>query len=176
MGAVIESVLSAECWVLGDVDGERMAVERFEDLRAWQAARELNRLVYELTRRAPVDRDFAFCGQIRRASISTMSNVAEGFERARPKEFHQFLSIAKSSCGEVRSLLYAAMDANYCQEDEFELLSDHTMEASRLINALRASIERRLSANKKRSGSCIRVPKHSAPSTQHNLGAEVHRG
>ena len=88
-------------------------MDRFEDVIAWQKARVLNKSVYEATRSNPMSKDFGFVGQIRRASISVMNNIAEGFERNRLKEFHQYLSIAKASTAEVRSMLYAARDIGY---------------------------------------------------------------
>ncbi len=81
-------------------------VEHFEDLIAWQKARELTRAIYEVTRQGAFAKDYGLSGQIQRASVSIMSNIAEGFERGNPREFHQFLSVSKSSCAEVRSQLY----------------------------------------------------------------------
>jgi four helix bundle protein len=81
------------------------SVTRFEDLVAWQRARELNREIYAATRSGPIARDFSLVNQIRSAAASIMSNIAEGFERGGAAEFHQFLVIAKGSCGEVRSNL-----------------------------------------------------------------------
>ncbi len=97
-----------------------MAVERFDDLLAWQKARALTRHVYDMSRREPVCRDFRFASQIQGASVSVMSNVAEGFEWRRPRQFRKFLGTAKSSCAEVRSLLYVALDNGYVTNDEFK--------------------------------------------------------
>ena len=88
-------------------------IEKFEDLIAWQKARELTNQIYEITRHNDFTRDFGLKNQIQRASVSIMSNIAEGFERGGRAEFHQFLSIAKASCAEVRSQLYVALDAGY---------------------------------------------------------------
>jgi four helix bundle protein len=88
-------------------------VEKFEDLIAWQKARKLLNEVYKATRGTKFGKDFKFAGQIQSASLSVMSNIAEGFDRGRRAEFHQFLSMAKGSCGEVRSQLYAASDVGY---------------------------------------------------------------
>src|SRR5215203_953767 len=98
------------------------SVERFEDLIAWQKARVLTREIYRATRGGAFSKDFGLCSQIQRASVSTMSNIAEGFERNRAAEFHQFLSTAKSSCGEVRSQLYVALDVGYVTEPVFARL------------------------------------------------------
>ena len=83
---------------------------RFEDIDAWQKARELTRAVYAASRSGSFSKDFALRDQIRRASISVMSNIAEGFERGGNKEFRQFLSTAKGSAGEVRAQRYVALD------------------------------------------------------------------
>jgi four helix bundle protein len=83
-----------------------MKVNRFEDLIAWQRSRELTKQIYLLTRKDSFSRDFGLREQIQRASVSIMSNLAEGFERGSINEFHQFLFIAKASCAEVRSQLY----------------------------------------------------------------------
>jgi four helix bundle protein len=80
-------------------------VERFEDLIAWQKARELTRAVYAITRNGAFAKDFGLAGQIQRAAVSVMSNIAEGFERRGTAEFEHFLRIAKASCAEVKSLL-----------------------------------------------------------------------
>src|SRR3712207_4053166 len=92
-------------------------VERFEDLVAWQKARELTRLVYQVTKQGEFARDRGLAGQIQRAAVSIMSNLAEGFERGSRGEFHQFLSTAKASCAEVCSLLYVALDTDYLDQD-----------------------------------------------------------
>ncbi len=96
-----------------------MRIDRFEDIESWKKARGCTRLIYEMSSQGNFTRDFALRDQIRRAVISIMSNIAEGFERGGDKEFIQFLSIAKGSCGEVRSQLFAAFDQNYITEDQF---------------------------------------------------------
>jgi four helix bundle protein len=80
-------------------------IERFEDIEAWKLARKLTSLIYEVSAARDFSRDFALRDQIRRASISIVSNIAEGFERDGDREFLQFLSVAKGSCGEVRAQL-----------------------------------------------------------------------
>src|ERR1035437_9555333 len=109
-------------------------IERFEDLMSWQKARELNRLVYGVSRQNAFAKDFGLRDQIRSASISIMSNIAEGFERGGDKEFSQFLSIAKGSCGEVRAQLYAALDEKYLTTEQFKDICDRCVEVSRLIS------------------------------------------
>jgi len=109
-------------------------IERFEDLISWQKARELNRLIYQVSRNGTFAKDFGLRDQMRRASVSIMTNIAEGFERGGDKEFIQFLSNAKGSCGEVRCQLYAALDENYLSEAEFNQLEERCLEVSRLIS------------------------------------------
>jgi four helix bundle protein len=88
-------------------------IERFEDIDAWKTARILTSKIYSLSAEGPLSRDFGLRDQLRRAAVSVMSNVAEGFERGGDKEFLQFLSLAKASCAEVRSHLYVALDQAY---------------------------------------------------------------
>jgi four helix bundle protein len=104
-------------------------VEKFEDLVVWQMGREIARDIYSLTT-AVGQRDFGFCDQIRRAAVSIMNNVAEGYERGSNKDFAKFLFIARGSCGEVRSMLYVAMDQHYIAEDEFERISAQCRQCS----------------------------------------------
>ena len=115
-------------------------IQRFTDLVAWQKARAMNRSIYVLTRRPSVERDRAFVSQIRRASVSVMSNIAEGFERGGRPEFHQFLSVSKASAGEVHSLLYVALDAGYITEGEFRDLQLQVEEVGRVVGGLRAAV------------------------------------
>ena len=88
-------------------------VERFEDLIAWQRARVLTTAIHSVSRKGEFTGDFGLSGQLQRAAVSIMSNIAEGYERGSAKEFHRFLSIAKASCAELRSRLYVALDIGY---------------------------------------------------------------
>ena len=117
-------------------------VKRFEDLIAWQKARELTGEIYKVTRQGAFARDFGLSNQIQRASVSVMSNIAEGFERAGRKEFHHFLSTAKASCAEVRSQLYVALDVGYLGQTVFESLLAKAEEVGRIIGGLRASVDK----------------------------------
>jgi four helix bundle protein len=90
-----------------------MQVKNFEDFEIWKDARTLAREIYQLTKDSKFSKDFALRDQIRRAAVSIMSNIAEGFERGGNQEFIQFLYVAKASCGEVRSQLYVALDQSY---------------------------------------------------------------
>ncbi|MBE2270063.1 MAG: four helix bundle protein [Anaerolinea sp.] len=110
--------------------------ERFEDLIAWQKARELTRAIYRVTKQGTFAQDRGLCNQIQRASVSIMSNIAEGFERNNPGDFHRFLVIAKASCGEVRSQLYVALDSGYLEASLFTQLSTQALEVSRIIGGL----------------------------------------
>src|SRR5450759_4009607 len=94
-----------------------MQIDRFEDLEIWQEARALCNSVFEITSVSPFCSDFKFKDQIRASSGSVMDNIAEGFERGGNKEFIQFLSIAKGSCGETRSQSYRAFDYKYINQD-----------------------------------------------------------
>ncbi len=97
-------------------------VERFEDLVAWQKARELTKEVYLVTEKGAFGKDVTLRDQIRRTALSVMSNIAEGFDRGGRSEFHQFLVVAKASCAEVRSPLYVALDVGYLPDDSFQRL------------------------------------------------------
>jgi four helix bundle protein len=105
-------------------------VLRFEDLDVWKEARSLVKAVYSFTSTGAVARDFGIRDQLQRAAVSVMSNIAEGFERGTNKEFVQFLHIAKGSAGEVRSLLYAALDIGYLAQAEFKTISDSALSIS----------------------------------------------
>ncbi len=108
----------------------------FEEIDAWIKARELTQRVYELTRHKPFARDFVLRDQLRRASVSIMSNIAEGFGRSGRKEFIQFLSMALGSTNEVCSQLYVALDQKYIDKDEFNSLNSLTQETANLIGGL----------------------------------------
>jgi four helix bundle protein len=118
-------------------------IEQFEDFIAWQKARKLTAAIYAVTSTGNFSRDFGLRDQIRRAAVSSMSNLAEGFERGRPAEFHQFLSIAKASCAELRSQLYVALDAGYLQPRDFEILMSQAKEVGLILGGLRLAVERR---------------------------------
>ena len=110
--------------------------QNFEDIEAWQRARELTRRVYEVSDAGPFARDFGLRDQMRRAAVSVMSNIAEGFERSGTAEFVQFLSNAKGSAGEVRAQLYVALDRKYIDTTTFQELSQLAAKISRMISSL----------------------------------------
>ena len=109
------------------------AIGKFEDIEAWQGARALVKALYEVTGQGAFARDLALRDQLRRAAVSVMSNIAEGFERDGDREFRQFLTIAKASAGEVRSLLYVALDLEYINGAKHDSLSDQARVLSRQI-------------------------------------------
>ena len=114
-----------------------MKIERFEDIEAWQLARELTRKVYDLTKKTKFARDFGLRGQIQDAAGSSMHNIAEGFDSETNPEFVRFLRYAKRSCTEVQSELYVALDQQYISNGEFQDVYDH---AGRTRAAIRGFI------------------------------------
>ena len=108
----------------------------FEEITAWQKARVLNLKLYTVSTSGLLSKDFVLRDQIRRASVSISSNIAEGFERETTKEFIRFLYIAKASAGELRSQLYLASDLNYITEEDFEKFKNDVTDISKLISGL----------------------------------------
>ncbi len=130
---------------MGIENGRSARVTRFEDLVAWQRARVLTRTIYCVTRTGPLSSDRALASQLQRASVSIMANIAEGFERGGRSEFHQFLSMAKASCAETRSLLYVALDAEYIDQQTFDELMASANEVARIVGGLRTAVARQRS-------------------------------
>lgn len=118
-------------------------ISSFEELIALQKSRVLVQNIYDVTNKSEFLRDRELVSQIRRASISVMSNIAEGFERGSPADFHRFLVIAKASCVEVRSQLYIALDNNYLTVSEFDKVMAQAVETAKVIGGLRVSVEKR---------------------------------
>ena len=118
---------------------------RFEDLIAWQKARKLVFDIYQVSKKGDFATDFRFRDQIRAAAVSVMANIAEGSESGSTREFIRYLNIAKPSCGEVRSHLYVALDQNYLDENQFAKLREQSIEVTKLVLGLRASLLRKLS-------------------------------
>lgn len=108
-------------------------VQQFEDLHVWQNARGLVCEIYEVTKQRAFTRDFGLRDQITRAATSTMSNIAEGFERGTRKDFIRFLNMAKGSIGEVRSQLYVALDQEYLEQKRFDELHQSVSALSRRL-------------------------------------------
>src|SRR3989344_9218328 len=107
-------------------------IQKFEDLICWQKSRELTKEVYKALKDC---KDFSFKDQIQRASVSVLSNIAEGFERGTQAEFLNYLYIAKGSAGEVRAQLYVALDAGYLNVETFKYLNGLAVECSRLLQS-----------------------------------------
>ena len=123
-------------------------ITTFEDLIAWQKARELTREIYTVTKNGEFKKDFGLRDQIQRACVSIMSNIAEGFDRASRAEFHQFLVIAKGSCAEVKSQLYVAFDVGYLSNTRFNKLKELADEVLQIIGGLRAAVQKQRDGQK----------------------------
>lgn len=113
-----------------------MTITRFEDIRAWQTARELTRRIYEVSNQGAFARDFGLRDQLRRAAVSVLSNIAEGFESDTQGQFIRFLGYAKASAGEVRAQLVVALDVGHLDHVAFEQLRDHAEKCSRQLSKL----------------------------------------
>jgi len=113
-------------------------IKRFEDLICWQKSRTLTKEVYKNFRNC---KDFGFKDQIQRASVSIMSNIAEGFERGTKLELLNYLYIAKGSAGEVRAQLYVALDAGYLNIETFKYLNELALGCSRLIESFAGKVK-----------------------------------
>jgi len=119
-------------------------VEQFEDLQVWQMAHDLSVAIYSLTKDGDFSKDLGLRDQIQRASVSVMSNIAEGFERYSRQEFKQFLSIARGSCAEVRSQIQLAKSLGYIADADSQKIYDKCINLSRTIGGLRSSLDRSL--------------------------------
>ena len=118
-------------------------IAKFEDIMAWQEARKLTKQIYLLTRREPFAHDFGLRDQVQRASVSSMSNVAEGFDCESKVEFGRFLGIARRSTVEVQSLLYVALDVGYISPAEFSDNYEQARRTKALIGGFKNSLARR---------------------------------
>ena len=116
-------------------------IQKFEEILAWPKARELTKEVYAQARTGAFAKDFGLRDQILRASVSIMGNVAEGFDRGGDKEFTQFLSISKGSCGGVKSHLYVALDQQYIVPEQFNRLYHCADEVGRLLAGFMAYLK-----------------------------------
>jgi len=110
------------------------AIQRFEDIEAWKEARRLVNLIYNISEKREFAKDFSLKNQIRNASASIMSNIAEGFDRSSDREFIQFLVIARASASEVKSQLHIALDRGYIDHSDFETIFEHANSVANLIN------------------------------------------
>jgi four helix bundle protein len=118
-----------------------MKIERFEDIQGWQEARNLTKIIYELTKKLSFRRDRGLCRQIQEASVSVMSNIAEGFDRQSKKEFIKFLYYASGSGSEVQSHLYVALDQKYISDENFQETYTQARKTKSLINGFIAYLK-----------------------------------
>jgi four helix bundle protein len=145
-----------------------MATARqFEDLNVWPEARQLVGAVYSASKTRAFNQDFGLRDQIRRAAVSTMSNIAEGFERGTRKEFVQFPNIAKGSNGEVRSQLHIALDQKYIEQKEFETLRESAITLSQKRSVFIRYLES--CPDNARVKKPIRAAKNNLPPSTSNL-------
>jgi four helix bundle protein len=119
------------------------AIKQFEDIQAWQQARELVREVYKTCAEGRLSKDFGLRDQLCRAAVSSMSNVAEGFAKKSDRDFAHFLDIARGSITEVQSLLYVALDVGYLEKNEFDKLRQMTEKTASLISGLTSYLRKR---------------------------------
>jgi len=110
-------------------------ITRFEDIEAWQLGRELKQAEYAVSKKGEFAKDYPLRDQIRRAVISITANIAEGFERGGNREFVQFLSTSKGSCGEIQDHLYTAVDESYLTQLEFQRLYDQAAAVGAKVGA-----------------------------------------
>lgn len=125
-------------------------IRRFEEIEAWQTARGLTRQVYVLSNQGDFARDFGLRDQVRRAAVSIMSNIAEGFESHSRAQFIRFLGYAKASAGEVRAQLYVALDVGYLDRTQFGGLFDLSEKCSRQLSRFIAYLESQPSSRRAR--------------------------
>jgi four helix bundle protein len=116
-------------------------ITRFEDIQAWQEARKLVKMIYELTNSGALSKDFGLRDQIQRASVSSMTNIAEGFDCESKLEFARFLGFARRSAVEVQSLLYTAFDINYIDEAQLKEHYEQARKTKALIGGFKHSLK-----------------------------------
>lgn len=116
------------------------AITKFEDLIAWQEARKLVSMIYKITSDGLFAKDFGLKDQIQRAAVSSMTNIAEGFDNESTAEFARFLGMARRSAVEVQSLLYVALDASYIKDESFKTHYDQARKTQAIIGGLKKAI------------------------------------
>ena len=119
-----------------------MLIKHFEAIKVWQDARVLTKNIYNISKVGKFSKDYGLRDQIQRASVSVMSNIVEGYERDSNREFTKFLSYAKGSSGEVRSLLYVALDQEYLTETDFNKLRQGCLDVSKQISGFESYLRR----------------------------------
>lgn len=125
-----------------------MPIQRFEEMKVWQDSRKLSQQIYSITKSKDFIRDFGLRDQIQRASVSVMSNIAEGYERDSNRELIRFLNYSKGSVGEIRSLLYVAFDQEYITKDQFIELKDAATVISIQVANFIKYLQKRVAAQK----------------------------
>ncbi|OQA42180.1 MAG: hypothetical protein BWY52_02299 [Chloroflexi bacterium ADurb.Bin325] len=136
-------------------------IERFEDIEAWKVARALTQQVYQVSQRGEFARDYGLRDQMRRAAVSIMSNIAEGFESRTTALFVDYLGRAKGSAGELRAQLYVALDAGYISQEEFNRLKSEAALCSRLVSRFISYLDAQPNARRTRESAAeyeISVP------------------
>jgi four helix bundle protein len=116
-------------------------ITRFEDIQAWQEARKLVKMIYKLTGSGPLVKDFGLRDQLQRAAVSSMTNIAEGFDCESKAEFARFLGIARRSAVEVQSLLYTAIDIEYISETQLKAHYEQARKTKALIGGFKKSLK-----------------------------------
>lgn len=115
-------------------------IQKFEDIQAWQEARILVKMIYQLTNKEKFSKDYGMRDQVRRAAVSVMNNIAEGFDCESKAEFARFLGIARRSAVEVQSLLYAALDVDYIDQNEFDAYYEQARKTKALVGGFKRSL------------------------------------
>ena len=136
-------------------------IKRFEDLHCWKSARELLNMIYEATNQSAFNRDYGLRDQIRRAAVSVMSNIAEGFNAGSDAEFMRFLSFSRRSVSETQSQSYVALDQTYITQDTFNRIYAKANETERQVNALNSYLngsKTQYSAKEEQSTYTLNVP------------------
>jgi four helix bundle protein len=128
-------------------------IKRFEEIEAWQTSRELTRLVYTVSNKGDFARDFGLRDQMRRAAVSIMSNIAEGFESRTQPQFIEYLGRAKASAGELRSQAYVALDTDYISSAQFRELTDLCKKCSGQISRFMTYLQSRPNSRRIREDS-----------------------
>ncbi len=150
-------------------------IKRFEDIEAWQTARALTRKVYSISNAGDFSRDFGLRDQMRRAAVSVMSNIAEGFESRTRGLFTEFLGRAKGSAGELRAQFYVALDAGYVAQEQFLALSDQCEKCSSQISRLMAYLKSNASLPKRSNDSSGRQRSNVSTFKRSNDSSGVQR-
>lgn len=156
--------------------GRAVKISRFEDLIAWQEARVLTREIYLAAGKGPLRQDFGLRDQLQRASVSAMSNIAEGFERLGMGEKVQFMNIARASCAEVKSLLYVCLDNNYVAAESVTELQTRCTRISRLTSGLIRSVSKPRARLEAESGTALESETESESELKDELELESESG